>query len=165
MTISSIRTLSFSLLVSLIALVPACRHCPDVRSNVDDYARLSLAREHAMYKLIGKYGSCFPPDYGATSYFNDLQALALNRADLAVLRSPELVLDVWTELNCAGFVLVVRCEVNGTVILWDKSSTDDVLDWPSGDNTSQGPGSLPARTVPTSCSCRGASSQQPGIGG
>jgi hypothetical protein len=148
MTMHTTRTPSLPALLFLVLTAPGCSHCGDVRPTGDDYANIALAKEHAMYKLIGKYGECFPPDYGVNSYFSDLQALALAPADLETLRKPEL--DVWTEPNCAGFILVARNGANGPVILWDKSSTDDKLDGPSGDSN------LPERAPPTTCACRQA---------
>lgn len=143
-------TLRWAVLAVLVALA-SCRHCPDVRSHPDDYAQFNLARERAMYKLIGKYGSCFPPDYGVEAYFSDLKSLGLGSSDLDTLHEPAL--EVWTEPDCAGFVLLARCQASGPVVLWDKSSTDDALDGPGGSDFSQGATALPPHAPPTSCSC------------
>jgi hypothetical protein len=50
------------------------------------------------------------------------------------------------------------------VLFGDKSSTDNVLNGPGGDNTSQESAKLPERLTPAACSCREASKPQPQTG-
>jgi hypothetical protein len=60
-------------------------------------------------------------------------------------------LDLWTDENCAGYVLVASNKTNHQTVLWDKSVTRSTLDGPSVNN--QPPASPPARTPPTTCAC------------
>jgi hypothetical protein len=151
-----------ALAIGILGSATACP-CPERRAdycqNQEVYSKLALARERAMYKLIGIHGDCFPPDYDVKAFFTDLQGSGIEQSDLENLRSTAL--DVWTEPDCTGYVLVARCDFSGGILLWDKSSTPSTLDGPGGT------GRLPPRTAdlpphipPTSCACKAGAQPQ-----
>jgi hypothetical protein len=140
-----------SIALAALAMLPACP-CPEQRACPDNYANVALAHERAMYAVMGKYGSCFPPDYEPAAFFADLKARNVGEADIEYLRYATV--DVWTEPDCAGFVYIARCPKDATIMLWDKSSTP-ALDGPGGANhASPQASTLPAHQPPTECACK-----------
>jgi hypothetical protein len=60
------------------------------------------------------------------TFFADLQQQGpdrepLGEANLKALR--KVGLEIWTDGNCGGYVLVAHCNLSGDVMLWDRSAS------------------------------------------
>jgi hypothetical protein len=62
-------------------------------------------------------------------------------------------LDLWTDANCDGYVLVARCNLSKDVMFWDRSNSTSLIDGPGSDGSAPAK-PVPARTPPASCTCK-----------
>jgi hypothetical protein len=123
-----------------------CGKCPDPY-----YGPVEEAARAAVHTLQGKYSRCFPANYSREAFFKDLEAQSdFGDANLGNLRLATV--DVWTESDCTGYVLVAHRPGSHDIILWDKSSTTSSIDGKGIDGRppTQNP---PERKPPTMCSC------------
>jgi hypothetical protein len=156
-SLSRLRRVFLPALVLVIAggIAGCCWICRShsVSCHADPaYPALAFAVERALHTIHGQYSSCLPPNYETSAFLGDLQAHHASEDELQTLRS--VGLEIWTDQECSGYVLVARSTVSGRVLLWDRSTTRARLDGPSVEG--RPPEAPPPRTPPASCTCTSA---------
>jgi hypothetical protein len=145
------RVARFLVLVALATQLSGC--CWFNKSRCEQnlgYPDIALAVEKAARSIHGQYGACIPAAYDSATFLADLQKNQdLREEDVKALSSVDL--DLWTDENCVGYVLVASHKTNHQIVLWDKSVTRSTLDGSSVNG--QPPPPAPARTPPTTCAC------------
>jgi hypothetical protein len=151
------RTLLFTVLGLLLVPQSGCcwwgyLTCADCRKAPapDNYGQVVTAVLTAGHALQAKHKWCFPADYNRQSFFSDLQDQGLSDENLGRLRLAAL--DIWTDDDCKGYVLVAHRPESAEILLWDRSKSTSTIDGKGGDGKppAENP---PARTPPAQCSC------------
>ncbi len=145
------RILGAACMVALATQLSGCCWLNKSRcEQAPGYPAVALAVEKAARSIHGQWGTCIPSSYDSATFLSDLRKNQdLRDEDEKALSSVDL--DVWTDENCAGYVLVARNKSNHQMVLWDKSATRSTLDGPGANN--QAPPTAPAHTPPTACAC------------
>jgi hypothetical protein len=142
-----------SVSILLIAVAGCCwtckKSCFVSADHSSSYADLAFAFDKAAHEIHAAYNSCIPRDYDPARFLADLQTHGFSDSGIAALRS--VGLEVWTETNCAGYVVVARSSYSQQVLLWDKSITRSRLDGPQRDG--QPPPPPPAHVTVEACTC------------
>ena len=118
--------------------------CADCRKP-DPYGQVAVAVLTAGHALEAKHHFCFPVDYGRAQFFRDLADQPMSEDALGYLHLAEI--DVWTDADCMGYVLVAHRPGGKDVMLWDLSKSTSLIDGQAKDGKAPGP--VPPRTPPT----------------